>query len=478
MVMVAGRVYYDYNHYENMFKDKTLSLQKQIERNFKISQENISSRYVIIAQQLMLDQEITKLHSDREREKLYNSLEKKYKNLIKNNPSLYVMHFFDTKNTTVLRMHKPDSFDDDLSTKRPLVAMVNDTKKQQSVFEVGKNGIVYRVTVPFYEEQRHIGVLEFGIKPQYFVDSINKNFKVESLILVNSESLKILSKQREFEKMGEYSVISQNKIFNKISSKIDMTKASQIVKQNGETYIVITDLNFKDYLGKDIAKIVVAKDISAFVQENRQDRLSANGITVTILILALTILYVIFTKYENDLINSYKKVSLLQKKSNYLKNKSNKDPLTKIYNKSYLNKYLKNHLSSSADGSILFFDIDHFKECNDTHGHLLGDDILIKLTKIIQENLRDDDLFARWGGEEFIILLERIEIDKAEKIAEKLRELVQNTKFAKNINITISIGVTSIKKDDSVASLTKRADELLYLAKTRGRNRCVSELNA
>lgn len=223
------------------------------------------------------------------------------------------MHFFDTKNTTVLRMHKPDSFDDDLSTKRPLVAMVNDTKKQQNVFEVGKNGIVYRVTVPFYERNRHIGVLEFGIKPQYFVDSINKNFKVESLILVNSESLKILSKPREFEKMGEYSVISQNKLFNKISSKIDMTKASQIVKQNGETYIVITDLNFKDYLGKDIAKIVVAKDISAFVQENRQDRLSANGITITILILALTILYVIFTKYENDLINSYKSIPSSEK---------------------------------------------------------------------------------------------------------------------------------------------------------------------
>lgn len=79
MVMVAGRVYYDYNHYENMFKDKTLSLQKQIERNFKISQENISSRYMTIAEQLMLDQEITKLHSDREREKLYNALEKNTK---------------------------------------------------------------------------------------------------------------------------------------------------------------------------------------------------------------------------------------------------------------------------------------------------------------------------------------------------------------------------------------------------------------
>lgn len=476
IMMVIGRMYYDFNHYESMLNNKVSSLKKQIEKSFKISQNNLFSKYITIAHQFMLYDDITTLHQNRQRELMYKMLKEHYKSLIKDDPNLYVLHFFDTENKTVLRMHKPHSYDDDLTKKRPLIPYVNKTKKPENAFEVGKNGIVYRVTVPFFKADKHIGLLEFGIRPKYFVDSINKNFKVDSQILVKSDSLKILTTTKNFKHIGEYSIISQNKLFEKISYKIDISKPSQIIKQNGDSYIVITNLNLQNHLGENVAKIIVAKDITKFVKENKSARLTANSITITILILALIFLYIVFTRYENDIISSYKKVSHLEKKSNYLKNKSNRDNLTHIYNKSYLNKYLKNHLRNNGKGVVLFFDIDHFKECNDTYGHLVGDDILQTLSQTIAENLRDDDIFARWGGEEFIILLENINIHKAPKIAEKIRELVENTEFTNNIKITISIGITDIKENDTLESLMLRVDELLYLAKEGGRNRCMSDI--
>ena len=255
-----------------------------------------------------------------------------------------------------------------------------------------------------------------------------------------------------------------------------MKKSCQIIRQNGESYIVITDLNFQNYKNKNVAKIIIAKDITEFIRSNYEARFFSNVISFFILLIALIFVYIVFTKYANEINKSYKKLSNLEKKSNYLKDKSHKDDLTNLHNKKHFNKYLNKHLKNNAKGVILFFDIDHFKNCNDTHGHLVGDEILIKLSKTIQTNLRDEDLFARWGGEEFVILLENININKAPNIAEKVRQLVENTEFTKNIKITISIGITEIKANDTLESLMLRADELLYRAKEEGRNRCISDI--
>jgi len=474
--MVSGRLYYDKKQYDLILENKMISLEKQIKQNFHLSKKTLSQKYITIAEQLMLDDNLVKLIQKRERELIYSNYKNRYKNLMKNDPHLYVMHFFDTKNTTILRMHKPESYDDILSQKRPLVAYVNDVLKIVNNFEVGKNGIVYRITLPFISKGKHLGVLEFGIKPDYFVDSISKNFKVESQILVDNDSLETLSRKTDFKKFGKYSIISQNKLFDKISSKIDMKKSCQIIRQNGESYIVITDLNFQNYKNKNVAKIIIAKDITEFIRSNYEARFFSNVISFFILLIALIFVYIVFTKYANEINKSYKKLSNLEKKSNYLKDKSHKDDLTNLHNKKHFNKYLNKHLKNNAKGVILFFDIDHFKNCNDTHGHLVGDEILIKLSKTIQTNLRDEDLFARWGGEEFVILLENININKAPNIAEKVRQLVENTEFTKNIKITISIGITEIKANDTLESLMLRADELLYRAKEEGRNRCISDI--
>ncbi len=116
-------------------------------------------------------------------------------------------------------------------------------------------------------------------------------------------------------------------------------------------------------------------------------------------------------------------------------------------------------------------DVDHFKKVNDTYGHDVGDEVLKKLARILKEDLRSPDVLGRWGGEEFALILPETDIKGAEVLCERLREAVEKTTFDKVNKITISIGLTQFKKEDTMNSLVKRADEALYEAKAKGRNR-------
>ncbi|RLA80718.1 MAG: hypothetical protein DRG78_10455 [Epsilonproteobacteria bacterium] len=153
------------------------------------------------------------------------------------------------------------------------------------------------------------------------------------------------------------------------------------------------------------------------------------------------------------------------------------DALTGIYNRSYYFEKIANEIEQSkrydTTFCIILLDIDHFKKFNDTYGHLKGDEVLIKLSETVQSHVRSADTFARWGGEEFIILLEKTTIDKAELIAEHFRKMVESMKIDGIEKVTASFGVTQFVKGDDDNSILKRADDALYDAKDAGRNRVV-----
>lgn len=119
------------------------------------------------------------------------------------------------------------------------------------------------------------------------------------------------------------------------------------------------------------------------------------------------------------------------------------------------------------------FDIDHFKKVNDTYGHDVGDYVLESISKIIKTSVRETDIFARWGGEEFLILCAEINIENTEILAEKLRESIGTYNFENVGNITASFGVTIYDEKDDRDTFLKRVDEALYEAKENGRNRVV-----
>lgn len=154
------------------------------------------------------------------------------------------------------------------------------------------------------------------------------------------------------------------------------------------------------------------------------------------------------------------------------------DGLTGVSNKRYLTETLERELPRAQRHdrklSLLMIDIDHFKNVNDTYGHLAGDSVLKELAADLREKLRPEDTFARYGGEEFVVVLPETPLEGAIDTAERLREVAQNHTHifeGNEIIVTISIGVSEFQKGWSVDKLIQSADNMLYEAKLDGRNR-------
>ncbi len=161
-----------------------------------------------------------------------------------------------------------------------------------------------------------------------------------------------------------------------------------------------------------------------------------------------------------------------------LKEESELDYLTKLYNRRTLFKILEHLFSSSVryknELSFLMIDIDHFKVVNDTYGHFIGDEVLKEVAELINSSIRQADVAGRFGGEEFCVVMPHTGLENACVAADKLRRAVESRTINirdLNINITISAGVTSLDFNEKIESFIKRADDALYKAKESGRNR-------
>ncbi|MBC8238517.1 MAG: diguanylate cyclase [Helicobacteraceae bacterium] len=150
------------------------------------------------------------------------------------------------------------------------------------------------------------------------------------------------------------------------------------------------------------------------------------------------------------------------------------DELTNTYNRRAFNNHMYTNMSRAKRYneplSVLMLDIDYFKNVNDSHGHDVGDLVLKSLAYAVKGSIRQEDIFARWGGEEFTVLLPQTGKDTALQLAERLRQTVAEHHFPKSLHITVSIGCTTFQNDDSFESFVKRADTALYQAKDSGRN--------
>lgn len=163
-----------------------------------------------------------------------------------------------------------------------------------------------------------------------------------------------------------------------------------------------------------------------------------------------------------------------------------KDGLTGVYNRKHFNDRILSELSFAlrhkSSLSLLLFDLDHFKNVNDSYGHQVGDLVLTEVAAKIQYTLREEDFFARYGGEEFAVLARDIDDSGARALAERIRQLVQDmriiTPFGVRVPITLSIGVATVDDGLKVLAdqLIKCADDNLYRAKEEGRNRVFSTL--
>ena len=155
------------------------------------------------------------------------------------------------------------------------------------------------------------------------------------------------------------------------------------------------------------------------------------------------------------------------------------DGLTQVFNRRYFEDAIERELSRSRRYtrplSLVLLDIDHFKKINDSYGHLAGDAVLKEVALTIRGKTRREDVFARFGGEEFALLLPEVDHKGAAQLAEKARKLVEKHAFSfdgETIPVTVTAGVATVqKKNEDPNELIRRADEKLYEAKSSGRNR-------
>lgn len=161
---------------------------------------------------------------------------------------------------------------------------------------------------------------------------------------------------------------------------------------------------------------------------------------------------------------------------------STHDPLTKLYNRHYFNRqFVHEHRSEiSSEGAIclVMLDIDFFKEINDTLGHAVGDNILMELSGVLQHCVRETDVVARWGGEEFVILCHQTSIDLVKTLCQRIAAAIKDYRFSGNVQLTCSFGIAKLVNNEPMQSCFERADKALYQAKALGRNQiCVDEFN-
>lgn len=212
---------------------------------------------------------------------------------------------------------------------------------------------------------------------------------------------------------------------------------------------------------------------SGVVQPNY---INSHGVGIGIVLEALTLAFII--SYRIKILED------IRSKQDELKIQASTDPLTQLYNRRhFMNESLHILEKAKASGktvSVLTADIDHFKLVNDNYGHTAGDLVLVGVAQVLKRFSRDTDLIARFGGEEFVILLPEASYTEALECAERIRQGVEMHSFQLDdtaLKITISIGVTHINTLEPLESALNRADKALYQAKDSGRNRvCGAQL--
>ena len=180
-------------------------------------------------------------------------------------------------------------------------------------------------------------------------------------------------------------------------------------------------------------------------------------------------------KLQSELLKANEKLENLSQELFIL---ATTDPLTGLLNRRELqdqvSKVIYQSSRNASTFALLTVDVDFFKKVNDTYGHKVGDNVLKELANLLKYGLRENDLTARFGGEEFVVVLQDVDENQAFLVSEKMRENIENT-LIDNIKVTVSIGLVVTRKDDAVSfdSLLKLSDDALYKAKELGRNRSI-----
>jgi len=313
-------------------------------------------------------------------------------------------------------------------------------------------------------------------------DYINKPFNHVELLSRIAFHLKLKDKNRLLEQEKEYAqnILDLQKNIILVTdgiSALNVNKAllefydiNSILLFNEKHKCVCTTFIKEDgYFSLDLVdenSLWIDEVIKLSVKEDVLVKISKNDNEYIFNLKAIT--------FKNQYIVTLTDITQITELSLEYKHEANYDALTQIYNRNMFHRLIdkKIALAKLQKRSFVFIilDIDFFKKVNDTYGHLVGDTILKQMANIINKHIRGNDIFARWGGEEFVLAFD-VDIDKGVEIANSLRTHISDEKFDMVEKITCSFGITEFREDDKLDCMILRADDALYIAKDTGRDK-------
>lgn len=313
-----------------------------------------------------------------------------------------------------------------------------------------------------------IMVLE-GLKPS-FTKEMQKELEVFGKRLLNEPMLIAQKKiQSEVKALVSKRVFLDNKSIKQKISEIDGIITKCYVKIAGAAE---SNVKGAEKVGS----------IKKLIDESREGDFESVKTKLTALVVALdndiNDALSVIKQEHSEIANLKKKIKTLETELESAKEEAGIDFLTKLSNRKVLDEELERFeelFSRFGDNySVVFFDIDHFKKINDSYGHMAGDVVLSSFAHILKKASRDMDVVGRWGGEEFVAILPKTDLEGAKKYAEGIRSAVMHTKFIykeTRIDVTVSCGCAHRHGYASLKDFLKASDEQLYKAKQNGRNR-------
>lgn len=398
---------------------------------------------------------------------LYNKFYRDYKILRKYGFERFMFVLPD--GTVYIRFHNFNKYGDKLSD------VVDFFKTNDSVSIMDKKFLDSLVFYfPLYYNKQLIGSLYLNVPFYKVSQDLSKTFAKEYIFIVNKEFInlkesksfiesdlstdyfiegQILRKIQDYELINQFNQKAKNDIAKKLSSK----ESFVIFKEVNGKIISATFYSIKNIIkNKHVGYIVSYEEDKTFSIFEKTFLIGLGFLFTLLIVINIFILYILKLKKMAE-------------------EKAITDKLTGLFNRNIIDNLVEiEYERSKRTGkpiSIILFDIDHFKKINDTYGHDIGDYVLKTIAQIARRTLRKSDYIIRWGGEEFLIILPETDINGAITVAEKIRQNIENFHFKDIDKVTVSLGVTQIKKNETIENAIKRGDQALYMAKNKGRNR-------
>ena len=428
---------------------------------------------------------------NRLREQLLNTLLPLYSNI--KEQGVRQLHFHLPESISFLRFHRPDFHGDSLQGVRYSIDKVNITRKPERGFEEGKVYYGFRNVYPIHYQEKFVGTVEISFSFLAIRELAVQIFPAIYTLLMHKETVQEAVPESERTRytpciISNYHFKDQDVVFNiqqelpnlnivPFNTLVNINKSLRPMVEDrmlrGEEFsipymvkshnkmLLVTFLPIYNIKGKQVAYFVSYKEDQYLIDfQRRYNRMRLFMISIGVLLLLAGQIY----------------QSQEKKKVKYLELAST-DSLTKVANRLHFDlvadQVIRETKRRKGVFSLVMLDIDDFKKVNDTYGHEAGDQVLISTASTIQRSLREQDFFARWGGEEFVILLPGTSAEQACIAVEKARIAVEKSQImaaGKKISVTCSFGVTEFVNGTSKEHLFQKADMALYQAKASGKN--------